>query len=126
MELTADPNYLYSLHSVEKCEWSPLLELRMRIREIKMAAVGSASGGKLYRFPPTRELHADYDAVVPAAIRGRKRARELEQYLRLRNEEEVAGEIRTSIHASSRDYSIQRERSRERVSSNIATSSNTD
>ena len=56
--------------------------------EQKMAAV-SGSSAKLYRFPPTRELQTDYDAVVPS-VRGRGRhVRELEDYLR-RREHEVA------------------------------------
>jgi hypothetical protein len=70
----------------------------MRVCGIKMAAT-SGSSAKLYRFPPTRELQTDYDAVVPA-VRGRGRhVRELEDYLR-RREHEVA------VDEAEREYPV--------------------
>ena len=57
-----------------------------------MAAVpvpSHASSAKLYRFAPTRELRADYDAVVPVASRARKCTRDLREYLK-RREEDIA------------------------------------
>jgi hypothetical protein len=62
-------------------------------------AATSGSSAKLYRFPPTRELQTDYDAVVPA-VRGRGRhVRELEDYLR-RREHEVA------VDEAEREYPV--------------------
>lgn len=60
-------------------------------------AAASGSVAKLYRFPPTRELRTDYDTVVPAAQGRRRCARELEEYLRRREEAAVDGENFTSI-----------------------------
>lgn len=58
-----------------------------------MAVVpASVSSSKLYRFAPTRQLHADYEAVVPATIRDGNNTRVLREFLRLREEENVTGE----------------------------------
>ena len=47
---------------------------------------------KLYRFAPTRELRADYDALVPTTVKARKHAKELREYLKRREQENVTGE----------------------------------
>lgn len=64
-------------------------------------AAASGSVAKLYRFPPTRELRTDYDTVVPAAQGRRRCARELEEYLRRREEAAVDGENLTTSMATS-------------------------
>ena len=76
-------------------------------------AAASGSVAKLYRFPPTRELHTDYDTVVPAAQGRRRCARELEEYLRRREEAAVDGENLTSVATSLHLSLSQRQRWRE-------------
>lgn len=49
----------------------------------------SAGSSKLYRFPPTRELQTDYDAIVPTNNIHRKPTRELKEYLKQREDEEL-------------------------------------
>lgn len=53
----------------------------------------SAGSSKLYRFPPTRELQTDYDAIVPTNNIHRKPTRELKEYLKQREDEELTGKM---------------------------------
>ena len=95
--------------------------MRMRNCETKMA-VAAGSSGKLYRFPPTRELRTDYEAVVPATQRRRKHAKELDDYLRRREEETKAGRGKLTPQICSRDWPwLDRGRGREGISSHCAT-----
>ena len=55
-------------------------------------AVQNASSGKSHRFAPTRELHADYNTIVPATDRDRKYTRELREFLK-RSDEDVGERI---------------------------------
>ena len=65
----------------------------------------AAASSKLYRFPPTRRLYADYDVVVPGAKKRGRHARELDEYLRQQEEDEVAGE-RENDASVSRDHQV--------------------
>lgn len=58
-----------------------------------MATVPVASSNKLYRFPPTRDLRADYDSLVPTTVKARKHAKELREYLKRREEDDVTGVV---------------------------------
>ena len=77
---------IYYVHAYAQC-W----KITCACAVVDKMAAASGSSAKLYRFPPTRELLTDNDAVVPPAQGRGRHARELEDYLRRRQEGAVDG-----------------------------------